>query len=183
MLVRVKWLFILRADGRTRPFLFAPRVLSSRVFSQTVWRSLLRREFCTVYFGNGQIARRCRTRFANPRCEVVRGRQFLPVQKLSPKRLLYRQKPRVIVFSFACVYCDRFFVVKAVSEALRPREGCAACARILHIKSGQHAGAVAGCAVESSGAFAADAVEVSQHAVSVGLGMVSDRLHVKHVAV
>ena len=87
------------------------------------------------------------------------------------------------VFSFACVYCDGFVVVKAVSETLAPSQGSSACACIFHVESREHADAVAGCAVERAGAFGSDSMQVSEHTVAVGFGVVADGLDVEHVAV
>ena len=89
----------------------------------------------------------------------------------------------MVVFSFACIYCCAFVVVKSVGESLTPSQGCAACARILHIESCEHAGAVTCCAVKRSSAFAADSVQVSEDTVAVCLSVVADGLDVEHVAV
>ena len=62
------------------------------------------------------------------------------------------------VFSFACVYCDGFVVVESVCEALTPSQGSSACACIFHVESSEHSDAVAGCAVESAGAFGSDSM-------------------------
>jgi len=70
-----------------------------------------------------------------------------------------------------------------VGESLGPCKRRAAGGRILHIKSGEHADAVACSSVERAGALAADSVEVGKDAIAVGFGVVADGLDIEHVAV
>ena len=88
MLVRVKRVFILQADGRSKPSSFARRALFWRVSFQIGPLPLSDQAHWIWYFGSGPIALRCRKRSAIPRGGVPRCRRFSHPRIPAPMRRL-----------------------------------------------------------------------------------------------